>query len=131
MHPRSRTARQARKAVTESTLNRELGSSYGIFSGKPRAVAVLVFTAYRARWVAGETWHPEQQTRWLEDGRFELRVPYSDDRELLMDILKYGADVEVVAPEALRAAVEKAHDAAANQYRRGVRALSGFENGDD
>ena len=85
------------KAVSESTLNRELGSSYGIFAGLPGAVAVLAFTAKRARWVAGETWHPEQQTRWLKDGRYELRVPYSDDRELLMDLLKYGADVEVVA----------------------------------
>jgi len=58
-------------------------------------------------------------------------VPYSDDRELLMDILKYGAEVEVIAPEALRAVVEKAHEPAASQYRRGVRALSGFENGDE
>ena len=34
--------------------------------------------------------------------RYELRVPYSDPRELVMDILKYGADVEVVAPAELR-----------------------------
>lgn len=31
-----------------------------------------------------------------------LELPYTDDRELLMDILKYGADVTVLAPEALR-----------------------------
>jgi predicted DNA-binding transcriptional regulator YafY len=123
-------ARRA-KAVTESTMNRELGSSYGIFAGKARAVAILVFTAYRARWVADETWHPQQQTRWLDDGRYELRVPYSDHRELLMDILKYGTEVEVIAPESLRAAVEKAHETAASQYRREMRGLSGFENGDD
>jgi predicted DNA-binding transcriptional regulator YafY len=58
-------------------------------------------------------------------------VPYSDDRELLMDILKYGAEVEVIAPEVQRAAVEKAHETVASQYRSGVRGLSGFENGDD
>jgi predicted DNA-binding transcriptional regulator YafY len=119
------------KAVAESTLNRELGSSYGIFAGKPKAIAVLVFTTKRARWVADETWHPQQQARWLDDGRYELRVPYSDDRELLMDILKYGAEVEVIAPEALRDTVEKSHETAASQYRHGARALSGFENGDD
>ena len=39
----------------------------------------------------------------LEDGSYELKVPYSNDPELLMDILKYGADCEVVAPDALRA----------------------------
>ncbi len=29
-------------------------------------------------------------------------MPYSNDPELLMDILKYGADCEVVGPEGLR-----------------------------
>ncbi len=105
------------KAIAESTLNRELASSYGIFAGQPRAIAVLRFTAKRARWVAEETWHPEQQSRWLDDGRYELRLPYSDDRELLMDILKYGADVEVVAPLELRDAVKNQFDVAASQYR--------------
>jgi predicted DNA-binding transcriptional regulator YafY len=38
----------------------------------------------------------------LDDGRYELRVPYSNPAELIMDILKFGAEVEVVAPLALR-----------------------------
>ena len=65
------------RAVAETTLDRELGSAYGIFGGTPRATAVLVFTAHRARWVADETWHPEQQTRWLDDGatNFACRIP--------------------------------------------------------
>ena len=120
---------KAAKAVAESTLNHELGSSYGIFAGAPRATAVLRFTARRARWVAEETWHPEQQSRWLEDGRYELRLPYSDDRELLMDILKHGAEVEVIAPDALRETVEKQLDGAGSQYPRGSNAGSTFENG--
>jgi predicted DNA-binding transcriptional regulator YafY len=115
------------KAVPESTLNKELGSAYGIFAGQPAATAVLRFNARRARWVAEETWHPQQQSRWLEDGRFELRVPYSDPRELIMDILKYGPDVEVVAPEDLRTVVKKQHESAACQYRHGEEAGSGTE----
>ena len=118
------------KAVPESTLNRELGSAYGIFAGKPKAVAELRFTAKRSRWVADETWHPQQQGRWLEDGRYELRVPYSDSRELVMDILKYGADIEVAAPEDLRDAIKKQLESAAGQYRCGETAGSGFEPGD-
>ena len=41
------------------------------------------------------------------DGSFVLDVPFADSRELLMDILKYGAQVEVLAPEALVAAVNE------------------------
>lgn len=81
---------------------------------------VLRFTAKRARWVADEIWHPEQQSRWLEDGRYELRLPYSDVRELLMDVLKYGAEVEVVAPDALREAVKNQLDVAAALYQQGI-----------
>ena len=119
----------AAKAIPHSALDRELGSSYGIFAGPPVATAVLRFTPKRARWVAEENWHPKQQGRWLEDGRYELRLPYSDDRELLMDILKYGPDVEVAAPQALRETVEKLLESVARHYRRGVASGSGFENG--
>jgi predicted DNA-binding transcriptional regulator YafY len=31
-----------------------------------------------------------------------LEIPYSDDRELLGDILLFGPDVEVVGPKQLR-----------------------------
>jgi len=115
------------KAIAEPTLNRELASAYGIFAGQPIATAILRFTSRRARWVADEIWHPQQQSRWLEDGRYELAVPYSDDRELLMDILKYGAEVEVVAPDALREAVRNQLDVAAGQYRRGYAPCSSAE----
>ena len=104
------------KAVLEATLNKELASAYGIFAGTPRATAVLRFTPKRARWVADETWHPQQQSRWTDDGRFELSVPYSNDKELIMDILKYGADVEVVGPDALKKAVKIQLDRARDQY---------------
>jgi predicted DNA-binding transcriptional regulator YafY len=117
------------KAVAESTLDKTLSSAYGIFAGKPKATAILRFTPKRARWIADETWHPQQKTRWLDDGRFELAVPYSDPRELIMDILKYGPDVEVIAPEALRDAVKNQLDAAAGQYVWGNAAGSDFEPG--
>ncbi len=120
---------KAAKTITESTLNKELASSYGIFAGLPHATAVLRFTSKRARWVAEEIWHPEQQSCWTDDGRYELRLPYSDDRELLMDILKYGADVEVIAPPELREAAINSLEMAASQYRRGNGACSGSEPG--
>jgi len=86
----------------EEELNQHLASSYGIFSGAPKAWATMRFSPHAARWVADEHWHSQQQGQWLKDGRYELKVPYSNSRELLMDVLKYGPDAEVVAPVSLR-----------------------------
>lgn len=88
--------------VDEAELTDMLASSYGIFAGKPKAWATVRFSAHAARWVADEHWHSLQQGSWLPDGRYELKLPYSNSRELLMDVMKYGPDAEVVAPLPLR-----------------------------
>ncbi|MCA0395253.1 MAG: WYL domain-containing protein, partial [Proteobacteria bacterium] len=88
--------------IDEQQLDDHLAGSYGIFSGPPKGVATIVFGAKAARWVADEHWHSQQQGRHLPDGRYELKVPYSAPRELLMDVLHYGADAEIVDPPALR-----------------------------
>lgn len=90
------------KEVSEKRLDQVLGSGYGIFSGDNVTWATLRFTPERARWVAAEKWHPDQVGRVLEDGGYELKVPYTDDRELLMDVLKFGSDCEVIEPARLR-----------------------------
>jgi len=86
----------------EGELNQHLAASYGIFSGAPKAWATLRFSPHAARWVADEHWHSQQEGHFLTDGRYELKVPYSNSKELLMDVLKYGPDAEVVAPLSLR-----------------------------
>jgi len=88
--------------ITEKKLDEHYASAYGIFAGKANKTAILRFSAERARWVADERWHPKQIGQYLTDGRYELRIPYRDDRELIMDILRHAAHVEVIAPEALR-----------------------------
>lgn len=88
--------------VPEKDLDAHYASAYGIFAGKANKMAVLRFTPERARWVADERWHPEQIGQFLTDGRYELRIPYRDSRELVMDVLRHGKDVEVVEPEGLR-----------------------------
>jgi predicted DNA-binding transcriptional regulator YafY len=102
--------------VEESVLDEHFASSYGIFAGRADKVAVLRFSASRARWVADERWHPKQAGQFLTDGRYELRVPYRDPRELVMDILRHGAEVEVAAPDTLRALVAGKLRAALDQY---------------
>ena len=92
----------AARDIGSEELNQHLASSYGIFSGEPKGWATIVFSAKAARWVADEQWHSKQQGRFLSDGRYELKVPYSASRELLMDVLHYGADAEIVEPTVLR-----------------------------
>lgn len=87
-------------------LDRYVGASFGIFTGEAGHWARIRFSPEMARWVADESWHPDQIGQWV-DGVFELQVPYSDPRELLMEVLKYGPDAEVMEPSALRAEVRK------------------------
>ncbi|MDP1559601.1 MAG: WYL domain-containing protein [Nitrosomonas sp.] len=101
---------------TEAELDEHFATSYGIFAGKPRYTAVLRFTAERARWVAEERWHPQQQGKFLADGHYELQIPYADPRELVMDILKHGAEVEVIEPKKLRHEVINQLQAAIKKY---------------
>jgi predicted DNA-binding transcriptional regulator YafY len=102
------------REIKDETLDETLGAGFGIFAGKKTQTAVLRFSAMRARWVSREKWHNAQDGHYELDGAYLLRVPYSDPRELVMDILKYGADVEVLAPATLRDMVKgQLSDAAA------------------
>jgi predicted DNA-binding transcriptional regulator YafY len=101
----ARMTEERAKAVDMRTVERELDAGYGVFGGESVQWARLRFTPERARWVAVERWHPAQRGRTEGDGHYVLEVPYSDPRELTMDVLKFGADVEVLAPESLRAHV--------------------------
>lgn len=102
--------------IPETQLNEVLATGYGIFSGKDVEWATLHFTAERARWVADERWHSKQKGKFLKDGTYELKVPYSDHRELIMDILKHGQYVTVVAPESLRQIVAETLKASIANY---------------
>lgn len=102
--------------VPDNELDAVLKDGYGIFGGKAKAWAKLKFSAMRARWVAAETWHERQKTNFGPDGSYILEIPYSDDRELAMDIMRFGPDCEVLEPATLRDKVKQLHLAAAAQY---------------
>jgi predicted DNA-binding transcriptional regulator YafY len=90
------------KDVSLQKVDEQTASGYGIYRGSEQQWATLVFSAEAARWVRFEIWHQEQRTRDLPDGRFELKVPYSQSNEIEMDILRHGEQVEVVGPVELR-----------------------------
>jgi predicted DNA-binding transcriptional regulator YafY len=94
-----------------------MDAGYGIYAGEQRHWATLRFDTTAARWASREQWHPEQSGKWLEDGRYELRLPYAEETELVMDVLRQGEQVEVVEPAALREAVRLKLAAALAAYK--------------
>ena len=106
------------RQVAVKDLEAELDAGYGIYGGPGAKVkwATLRFTAEAAQWVANEEWHAQQRTRWLDDGRYELQVPYSDSTELVMDILRHGDSVEVLGDKALVASIGERLRKAARLY---------------
>lgn len=102
-------------SVTE--LDAALADSYGIFSGPANEWAVLRFSESRSRWVRHECWHPRQRQRLQADGCVVLEIPFGDPRELVLDVLRHGAHVEVIEPPALRDAVTEELTQALARYR--------------
>lgn len=104
--------------IDEQRLNGHYADAYGIFAGKAEQLAILHFTPRSARWVSEEGWHPRQKGSFLDNGHYELRIPYGDPTELIMDIMRYGPEVEIKAPESLRHAVRERLRQALEQYQQ-------------
>lgn len=103
------------KEIPAEQINQHFDQAFGIFSGPASDLARLRFSAEASRWAADEIWHPDQQGKWVGEC-WELEVPYGHQRELLMNILSYGDDIEVLGPEPLRQAVTQSLKRALNHY---------------
>lgn len=93
-----------------------MGGGYGIFHGRSVQWARLLFEPDAARWVSTEVWHSDQRGRWLDDGRYELELPFSASPELEMDILRHGEQVRVLAPASLGTRIRDRLAAALARY---------------
>ena len=107
------------KEVALASVEKTMDEGYGIYAGAKLRWATLVFTPHSAIWVAPEQWHPDQKSRRLPDGSLELKVPYTHDAELLMDIQRHGPDVRLVGPLALRSKLTAALKETMDQYANG------------
>lgn len=79
-----------------------LEGAYGIFQGGACIPITLRFNPFRSKWIREQQWHPDQIFHEVSGGGVDLCFPVADFREVKMMILQFGADVEVIAPEALR-----------------------------
>lgn len=83
-----------------------LHQSFGIFKGKSIYLAEILFTSTAAELVRHQHWHANQSLEEVADGIL-LRLPVSDNREILMKVLQYGSMAKVIAPKALRDEVKQ------------------------
>jgi proteasome accessory factor C len=95
------------KQIPRQELDEFFGASYGIFTGPAVQTAEILFTGFAAKEIPQEEWHPKQQGEIRPDGNYVLRIPYSDSTELLMDILRWGENAQVLGPEPLRLEIER------------------------
>lgn len=109
-------------------LNTAVEAGYGIFAGAAPHMAHLRFTGTAAMRVKGAEWHPAQRQRVNEDGSVELWLPYSDGRELIMDILRYGADVTVLGPAELKSFVVRSLEDTLANYKTAIEAQQMSQN---
>lgn len=107
--------------ISQAKLKQHFTHSYGIFSGQGKHTAKLRFYPKIAREIAMQQWHPEQVGEW--DGNdYLLSFNYSDDRELVQDILRHTPNVYVEAPASLRKAVQ-------TKLHQGLTLMSGKDIG--
>ena len=89
------------------SIQKHLESAFGLFKGTPKYNVTLRFSPNRSRRIKDQIWHKNQKTKLLKDGSLELSFPVASIYEVSMEILKHGADVEVIKPESLRAVIKK------------------------
>jgi predicted DNA-binding transcriptional regulator YafY len=104
--------------VTSEQIRKQIEERYGIFfAGPPRRV-VLRFTPAGRRLVRDQVWFPGQESEERADGSLLLKFPVADFREVVRDILPFGADVEVLEPAELRQLLAATIEKMAGVYRK-------------
>ena len=97
----------AREGVPRRDLDDVLGAATASSPATQVQLGQAALLAERARWVARRGLAPAAARRFEPEGATCCELPFADDRELVMDILRVRADVEVLAPAALRKAVAR------------------------
>ena len=101
---RMQEARQLPVAISQHHQDNNddwLQASFGIFKGPATSRATIRFTGTAAEIVRHQIWH-EQQKIENEQCGIRLTLPIADDRELIMKVLQFGAQAEILHPKKLR-----------------------------
>jgi predicted DNA-binding transcriptional regulator YafY len=91
--------------VGTATLQDNLDARYGLHTPTSKRIAELEFRADAVGRINGALWSEAGVGERRPDGSYVLRIPFSDARDLVPEILWLGEQVRVLAPDELRDAV--------------------------
>jgi len=80
-------------------------NNFGIMQGATTTIVTLRFSSHITPRILEQIWHPDQHISLDPDGSLLLSFPTADFRELIRNILSYGAEVRVVEPPELQCLV--------------------------
>ena len=95
------------KIFAMKNVHAELDAFYGLYRSDAVHYARIRFAGKAARIASRKIWHPDQMENWFND-IYELTIPCAEDSpELVSEILRYGCEAKVMAPDSLKQAVIK------------------------
>lgn len=93
-----------------------ISASWGIWQSDSAHNVVLRFTSEAARWVHETPWHPSAKVIPLDNGGVEVQLRVASEVEMRPWVLRWGSNVEVIAPASMREYVATTLRKAAEQY---------------
>jgi predicted DNA-binding transcriptional regulator YafY len=94
-------------SCSTASIKEYIRRNFGLMNTAARIRVCLKFCAAIMPWVSEQVWHADQIQAVQPDDSLCLTFPAADLREVKREVLKYGSQVEVLSPAALREAVKK------------------------
>ncbi len=102
---------------SNTSIKEYIRKNFGLLNKDARMEVCLKFAPAIMPWVSEQVWHAEQEQTVYPDGSLCLTFPVADLREVKREILKFGSEVAVLSPEALRMEVKAEIDKMKKIYR--------------
>lgn len=103
--------------ISTSSVKEYIRRNFGLLSSDTSTEVCLKFSPDIAPWVSEQIWHSKQEQTNHIDGSLCLTFPVADLKEIKREVLRYGSQVEVLSPQALREEVKKEIEKMKKIYR--------------
>ncbi len=100
----------------ETDLDAYLDETFGMHWDERKYLVCIRFSAYQARWIREDAWHPTQTLVERADGSVELRMEVTGLADVTRWVLSYGGEAEVLSPSVLRHRVAREARRMAERY---------------